>query len=93
MRARLARDRVRQWTCIDPPRLFEANWTFEFVRSVRFQLESGSSGDSKGAWFTALRAGGCQRMSLAIPRYDEVTRRFYAAMLEAVQSAVNVFQA
>jgi len=79
--------------CIGPPRLFEANWTFEFVRSVRFQLESGSSGDSKGAWFTALRAGGCQRMSLAIPRYDEVTKRFYAAMLEAVQSAVNAFQA
>lgn len=24
--------------CIDPPRLFEANWTFKFVRSVRFEL-------------------------------------------------------
>jgi hypothetical protein len=32
-------------------------------------------------------------MSLANPRYDEVTRRFYAAMLEAAQSAVNAFQA
>jgi hypothetical protein len=52
----------------DPPELFGANNTFDFVRDVRFVFDGGREVHGTSRWFDALRVGGCERMSLAIAR-------------------------
>jgi hypothetical protein len=52
----------------EPLELFPANRTFDYVRSVHFVLDEDDERDGTSSWLEAVRARGCDRMSLAISR-------------------------